>query len=78
MTPLVTSVWNVLSFLLFLVFIYLSSQVSANNDTEKIGLDYSGSCAFKGWAAVAVCRKDFVDRLEGQKRNEKEECCLYR
>ena len=55
-----------------------SDSETTTPTTPTNELEYSGSCAFKGWAAVAVCRKDFVDRLEGQKRTKEEECCLYR
>ena len=62
---------------IFVLTILVSSpEVSANYETETIDFNFTGSCAFKGWASVAVCRKDFVDRLEG--KDNVGQCCLYR
>lgn len=49
------------------------STASSIETTNEIEL--TGSCYLKAWGSVAICRTDFVNRIEGKENIGK--CCLY-
>jgi len=64
---------------LFICFLstVLTQEVSSNEPSESNeSNEPNGSCVFKGWTSVAICRKDFVERIPGKDTHD--QCCLYR
>lgn len=53
-----------------------SSATSTSSDAESTTtVDLSGACYIKAWGSVAICRTDFVNRIEDKGSVGK--CCLF-
>ena len=51
-----------------------ASAIESETTTE---FELSGSCFIKAWGSVAICRTDFVNKLERADRDDIGKCCLY-